>query len=367
MKPRPDVYLRRSRTSAIFLLVVGVVLAWLCFLLARPFLSAIAWATILAVVFAPVHRWMRGRLKEENLSAVASTLVTLLVGVLPVVWLGSAIAREARLGYLSIRAHLASGASFTDTIAQIQWLGPAWARVNLQLQQWEVDVNGLGAQAAQYLGEFALELARGTISNLSSFLLNLVLVAFTLFFFFRDGSTFLARLKQLAPIEATMTGGVYRLVGQVIRGAIYGVVVICLIKGVLAGLAFWALGVQSPILWGAAGAIASVIPVFGISLVWAPAAFVLWMQGHVIKALLMVVWGATALSLIDNILYPILVRNQVRMHTLMVFFSTLGGLAVFGLLGFVIGPIVATLTLALIEVASDYYTRREEETAEHAE
>jgi predicted PurR-regulated permease PerM len=130
-----------------------------------------------------------------------------------------------------------------------------------------------------------------------------------------------------------------------------------LIKGVLAGLAFWVLGLPAPALWGAAGAIASVVPVFGISLVWVPAALVLWVQGMPVQALLMVIWGSTVLSLIDNLLYPILVRSQVRLHTLVVFISTLGGLRVFGFLGFVLGPIVATLALNLIDVASEYYSR----------
>lgn len=362
-----EVHLRRGRATTVFLLAVGVLLAWLCFRLARPFLPSIAWATIFAVVFAPVHRRARGFLRSENLSAAVSTFVTMLVGVLPLVWLGSVIAREARLGYQFVRAHLSNGASLSDFIGQIQWLGPAWARVQALLEQWDVDINGLGTQAAQYLGEFALELARGTIANLSSFLLNLILIAFTLFFFFRDGQLILARLQRLLPIEAAASVGVYELIGQVIRAAIYGVVAIALLKGVLAGLAFWVLGVPSPVLWGAVGAIASVIPVFGISLVWVPAALVLWFQGHVFKALLLVIWGATVLSLIDNFLYPILVRNQVRLHTLVVFISTLGGLGVFGLLGFVIGPIVATLTLTLIEVASDYYAQRREKTAETAE
>jgi predicted PurR-regulated permease PerM len=359
MKRRRELHLRRSRATTIFLIVIGVLLAYLCFRLARPFLTAIAWATILAVVFTPIHRQMRLWVRQEDLSAVATTVITLLLGVLPLVWLGSAIGREARQGYQALRGHLASGASFSETVDQIQGIGPAWRWAQTQLQAWEIDVNNLASQAGQYLGEIALDLARGTIANLSSFLLNMVLVTFTLFFFFRDGPKILERLQHLMPIEAVTLAGIYQLIGQVIRAAVYGVVVISLIKGALAGFAFWILGLHSPMLWGVAGAVASVIPVFGISLVWAPAAIVLLVQGHALKALLLVIWGLTALSLIDNFLYPILVRNQIRLHTLVVFFSTLGGLGVFGLLGFVIGPIVATLALTLIEVVSEYYTQLE--------
>lgn len=355
--------LRRGKATTIFLIAGGVLLAYLAFQLARPFLTAIAWSTILAVIFAPLHRRIRRALKNDHLSALATTVATLLVGVLPVVLLVTAISREAAQGYQKIREHVASGATFSETLDRIQGVGTVWRRLNDLLRAWDVDVNALGGQATSYLGEIALTVAKGTITNLSVFLLNVILVAFTLFFFFRDGPQILERLQRLVPVETEMSGGIYQLVGQVIRAAIFGVVVISLIKGVLAGLAFWVLGLHSPALWGAAGAIASVIPVVGISLVWIPAAIVLWAQGMPLKALLMVAWGVTVLSLIDNFLYPVLVRSQVRLHTLLVFISTFGGLAVFGFLGFVLGPVVATLTLTLIEVATDSYLGANESQA----
>jgi len=354
-----DLHLRRRRATNLFLLAAGMLLAYLCFELARPFLTAIAWATILAVVFAPVHVQMHRWIKRENLSALASTSLTLLLGVLPLVLIVSAISREAAQGYQHIREQMAGGATLTETVGKIEGIGPAWHWLNGVLTRLDVDMNSLGGQATQYVGETALMLAKGTITNLATFLLNVVLVAFTLFFFFRDGPIILGHLQRVIPVELEMSGGIYQLVGKVIRAAIYGVVAMSLIKGVLAGLAFWVLGLHAPALWGAAGAIASVVPVFGISLVWVPAAVVLWVQGMTVKALLMVIWGLTVLSLIDNVLYPLLVRSQVRLHTLVVFISTLGGLRVFGFLGFVLGPIVATLALALIDVASEYYSRPE--------
>lgn len=350
-----ELRLRRSWASTIFLLAVGVLLAYLCYQLARPFMTAIIWALILAVIFSPVHRDLRAGLKNENFSAVVSTLVTMLVGVLPLIWLGTAIAREAQQGYQLLQAHLASEGNLTDTTGRIEWLGPVWEWVQRQLARWEIDTNGLAAQAAQYVGELAVALARGTITNLSAFIVNLVLAGFSLFFFFRDGPRILAKLQRLLPLEMATSGSIYELIGQVIRAAIFGVVVMSLIKGVLAGLAFWALGLHSPALWGAAAAVVSVIPVFGASLVWGPAVVVLWAQGHAIKALILAIWGLTALSLIDNFLYPLLVGTRVRLHTLVVFFSTLGGVGYFGFLGFFLGPIIATLMLALIEVASEYY------------
>ncbi|MEP7272303.1 MAG: AI-2E family transporter [Acidobacteriota bacterium] len=352
-----DLYLRRSRATTVFLIAAGILLAYLCYQIARPFLTALAWATILAVVFAPLHHRARLAFRNTNLSALFSTGVTLLIGVLPIVLLVTAISREAAVGYRQLREHLASGNTVTGTAG----IGPVIQRVNDALQEWDVDVGALGGQATSYLGDIVLTLAKGTISNLSAFLLNVVLVGFTLFFFFRDGPKILEHLERIVPVELSEEGGIFELIGQVIRAAIFGVVVMSLLKGILAGLAFWVLGLHSPALWGAAGAIASVVPVVGISLVWVPAAIVLWAQGMTLKALLMVIWGATVLSLIDNVLYPILVRSRVRLHTLVVFISTLGGLSVFGFLGFVLGPVVATLALTLVDVASHSYAPTREE------
>ena len=148
------------------------------------------------------------------------------------------------------------------------------------------------------------------------------------------------------------------MVADVVRASINGVVGISLIKGLLAGLAFWLLGVPSPALWGVVGAVASLIPVVGIALVWVPAALLLWLKGFAIKALILAIWGATVLSFIDNILYPFLAQGEVRLHTLLVFFSAMGGLAVFGFLGFVLGPVVTLLAVTLVKVASEYYSGR---------
>lgn len=347
------VNLRRGKATTIFLIAVGLMLAYLSFQLARPFLTAIAWSTILAVIFAPLHKSVRRHLKSENLSAVVSTILTVLLGVLPVALLVVAISREAAAGYRQMRDQLATGSGITET----RGVGPVVRRLNDKLRDWDIDASVLGSQATSYVGEVVVALARGTITNLSSFLVNVLLVAFTLFFFFRDGPRILTGLDRMVPVDLSTDGGIFELIGSVTRAAVFGVVVLGLLKGLLAGLAFWALGLHSPVLWGTAGAVASVIPVFGISLVWIPAAVVLWLQGMTGKALIMLIWGGTVLSLIDNFLYPILVRSRVRLHTLLVFFSTLGGLSVFGFLGFVLGPVVAILTLTLAEVVSQNYVR----------
>lgn len=161
------------------------------------------------------------------------------------------------------------------------------------------------------------------VASLTTFFASLVLVAFALFYFFRDGRVLPGKVQRHTPMHNETVEQIFHQIATVIRAAINGVVGINLLKGFLAGLAFQVPGLPSPVLWGGVGAVVSVIPVVGISLVWGPGVLVLWLQGHTLKAVLLAIRGLTILSLIDNFLYPAPVKNEVRLHTLLIFFSTL--------------------------------------------
>lgn len=369
VSPRPQPTRRRT-AATVFLITVAMLLAYLCYQIIWPFLGAIAWAMILAILFEPAHRRLHHLLKHDGVSAFLSTTITLLVAVVPIVLLGLAIAREAAQAYRQITASLNDGNGLVTVLAQIPFAGSLWQRLQTFSSQWGIDLNAVLSDMLRRVGEFTFGVAKGTITNVTAFLLNVVLIAFTLFYFFRDGKAILARLQYLLPIRPQTAVQVFTLIAEVIRAAAGGIFLLALIKGVLAGLAFWVVGIHSPVLWGTASAFASLIPVVGVALVWAPAAVALWLQGSLLKAILLAIWGLTALSLIDNILYPILVGSQVRLHTLLVFFSALGGLTVFGFLGFALGPVIASLTVMLIERASQHYwgrTPMEAEASEAAE
>lgn len=356
--------LRRGKATTIFLLAVAALLAYLSYQIIHPFLPALAWAIILAIVFDPLHRRCRQAFRHEGVSAIISTALTLLIAVLPLILLGMAIGREATQGYRMVAGSLEQNGDLTTTLSHMRGIGPAWQWLQAKLGQWDVDLNSVSKQSLQRIGGYLFGLTKGLFTGVASFLLNVGIVTFALYFFFRDGQTILAHLRRIFPIEAETINNIFDLIGDVVRATVNGVAVISLAKGLLAGLAFWALGIHSPALWGAVGAIASVVPVLGIALVWVPASVILLLTGSPVKALLLTIWGATALSFIDNLLYPLLVSGQVRLHTLLVFFSALGGLAFFGLLGFVLGPVVAMLSLMLIEVASEYYSGRAVNMAE---
>ncbi|MFN0120864.1 MAG: AI-2E family transporter [Blastocatellia bacterium] len=341
--------------TTVFLAVTGTLLAWLAYQIIEPFLVPIAWATILAVIFGPLYDRVCRVFRHPGVGALITTILTLLIVLAPLVLVGLALAAELRQEYRQLAPAAWNDRNLIETINQSPVLGPLWRVAEDLLRRQDIDIGALAASVAQRVSGFVVSAITRTVANLTTFSINVVLTAFTLYYFFRDGRSILRRLQLTMPVRAETIERVYHDVAALIRATINGAVVINLIKGLLAGLAFQILGLPSPALWGTVGAILSVIPVVGISLVWVPAAVILLLQGHPGKAVLLTIWGLTVLSLIDNFLYPLLVRSQIRLHTLLIFFSTLGGLSVFGLLGFVLGPVIAALTLTLIRVMGEYY------------
>ena len=172
----------------------------------------------------------------------------------------------------------------------------------------------------------------------------------TLFYFLRDRRLLLEFLFRLAPLSSSESHKLIHRVSEAISATLYGNLVVKLVQGILGGLMFWILGLPSPLLFGILMALLAMLPVVGTSLVWGPAAIVLLYQGSWVKAIILALWGGLVVSLMDNLLYPMLVATGLRFHTLGVLFSLFGGLIAFGLAGFVLGPVILASTVALLEI-----------------
>jgi predicted PurR-regulated permease PerM len=170
-----------------------------------------------------------------------------------------------------------------------------------------------------------------------------------MYYLFRDGDKIVRALPGALPLSTEQSEAIIARTSQVVSASVYGVVTIAMLQGMLGGLAFWLLGVPSPILWAAVLAFVCMIPIAGSFFVWLPASIYLLMTGHWTKAILLLLWGALVISTIDNFLRPKLIKNQTKLHELFVFFSVLGGMSVFGLLGIVLGPVVLAITLGLLD------------------
>lgn len=179
---------------------------------------------------------------------------------------------------------------------------------------------------------------------------QLLFTVFVLFYFLRDRRLLLNRLRALLPLTSTEVDRTFQRVEDTIFATLYGSLVVAAVQGALGGLMFWFLGLPSPILWGTIMGLLAVIPTLGTFVVWGPTAIWLALQGEYLKALALAAWGCIAIGLIDNLLYPVLVGKRLLLHPLLVFIAIVGGLAVFGLAGVVLGPVALSVADALIEV-----------------
>lgn len=325
------------------LLVIFGIAAWLCWLMLQPFIGVLLWAIVLVVVFYPAHRKLVEWTGSPSSAAALSTLLVIVTILLPVVLVSFAVANELRGAVEHFQGGLGRLLDIPAIQPALRWLDryidvDAWRSTDYvtdHLQRWSAAIAG---PTLMFVG--------GVLSAL----VQTLLVVFTMFYFFRDADSLRHAIYDVVPLEYEQSHDIVVRTREVIGATIYGVLAISAIQGTLGFLIFFFLGLPSPLLWGVVMFLMSMIPMAGAFVVWVPAALYLLLTGSYIKALVLAGWGVLVIGSIDNFLSPRLVGRRARLHELLIFFSVLGGLQVFGVLGLVLGPVLAAITLALIEV-----------------
>ena len=322
----------------LFLLTLGVLI--LCALLLHPFFSAIVGAIVLAVVTQRPYDWMASRIKNRSLCAAVTLILIVLAVIIPTFFLAQKLGEQA-LHTVNAFRNGAHQEKITSFIAN----RPALAN-RIEDFTSSIDINNATRSTAAYLGG---NLA-GLLGNSVRIITQLVVMLFLLFFLLRDRTLALTSLRSLLPLHEHESTELLTRVGDTILATALGRLTIAAVQGVLAGLAFWVLGVPGVILWAFTLTAFAMIPAFGSYIVWGPVAIYLGLTGHWGKAALLGLWGAVIVSTIDNILYPILVGSHLRAHTATILLSILGGIAVFGPIGIVLGPVLFTLASTLLDI-----------------
>ena len=325
------------------LLVIFGIATWLCWLMLQPFVGVLLWAIVLVVVFYPAHRRLASWTGSPTSAAALSTLLVIVTILMPVVLVTYAVARELRGAVEQFQGGLGRFLEAPVIQPAVRWLGQyvdvnAWRSadyVTEHLQAWSAVIAG---PTLMFVG------------GLLNALVQTLLVVFTMFYFFRDGASLRNAIYEIVPLEYEQSHDIVVRTQEVIGATIYGVLAISVIQGTLGFLIFLVLGLPSPLLWGVVMFLLSMIPMAGAFIVWVPAALYLILTGSYLKALILTAWGVLVIASIDNFLSPRLVGRRARLHELLIFFSVLGGLQVFGVLGLILGPVLAAVTLALIEV-----------------
>ena len=315
---------------------------YFCYLLAAPFIPAVAWALALAVLFVPVQRWLESKVKRPTLAAAICVLFVALIVVVPAGFVTKRIIGEVVRGADAVSTSITSG----------EWRRPFDAHPHIApIATWieqNFDLQGMVRAAASWLTNTAKYFVRESILQA----IGIVLTFYMLFYFLRDRGVVLKSLRSLSPLTKANMNRLFADVFDTVHATVYGTFAVAAVQGMLGGLMFWWLGLPEPLLWAVVMGLLAVVPVLGAFVIWIPAALFLALEGSEVKALVLTIWGAIVVGGIDNLLYPILVGRRLKMHSVVAFVSIVGGLIVIGPSGLILGPVIFTITRVLLEIWS---------------
>ncbi len=332
-------------------LLLGTTL--LFFWMVRGFLLPILLAAVFSTLFYPLFerltKLFRGR---RSLAAAACCLILLVVLILPIYGVAYMVTTEAIDFYGSAESRIQEMLRKGETGPLGRFMNAPWVRqLGLDKVDWRSNLQTIGQKAGGWLVQAINTASRGTLQVL----LILFITLFTMFYFFRDGRGLVRRLRYLVPLDREYKNALGIRFSAVAKATVKGTLLIALLQGTLTGLTLWIFGVQSPILWGVVAIFLSIIPLVGAWLVLYPAAFIQMATGHLWQGIGILVVTIVVIVNVDNLLRPRLVGQETGMHDLMVFFSTLGGIGLFGPMGFIIGPIVGALFLSVLDIYSEEF------------
>ena len=328
-----------------------LLLGYLVFLIAEPFLEPLAWSAVLAIFFYPIHEKISRRM-SPTAAAMTSTLGVTLLLIVPALLVLVLTAREALEASTRIQNALAvHGQGPTEPLVmRIQ----EWILLKLPASWWTMNVSDPLQQAAEKVASFLGTAFAGLLKNLATFFVNLFILIFALFFMFRDGDAVVRGVRHLLPFDEDIQADMLRESKELIFASVAVGLLVAAIQGVLGGASFAIVGIAAPIFWGVLIAFMSLVPVVGSALIWGPACIWLLLGGHWGKALTVLVLCAGVSTVADNLVRPLLLRNRTRLNELLLFIGVLGGLAAFGLLGLVVGPTIIAAAMGVFRVYMDH-------------
>lgn len=340
-------------------ILIGATLTF--FYMVRGFLVPILLAAVFTTLFYPMYEWLTRAFRDrKGLAAFVCCVLLLLAVILPILGVAHLVTLEAIDVYHSVQAKIPALMAKGDGGPLGQLQRARWFRQwGLHKVDWQGSLQEAASSARSFLALVISKTSRGTLQVL----VLLFTTLFTMFYFFRDGKKLLRKLRYLIPLDREYKNAIVARFSSVARATVKGTLLIALVQGTLAGLTLWIFGVSSPFLWGVVATFSAIIPLVGAWLVLYPAAFIQMATGHMGQGIGILLVTVIVIVNVDNLMRPRLVGQETGMHDLMVFFSTLGGIGMFGAMGFIIGPMIAALFLTVLDIYSEEFKEDLEGTA----
>jgi predicted PurR-regulated permease PerM len=348
----------------VFFFALLLVILYLVYLIFSPFLTAVAWAAILAIVVYPLYGWLLKVLKGRRTLAalIVTVLITLLI-VFPAIRASFFLSQET----VDLARTLRSAVEGNELEA---WAGKPWVKdlvllwetVSQELALFDIDLRTSVLQGVQMASGYVASQVKAIAQNVFLFAINLVIALFSFFFLLRDGRELSEKVRSLLPMEPAHKEQLFQNIVNALFAVVHGALITAMVQGLLAGLGYWGLGLSFAILLGVTTAFTALFPIGGSFLVWFPASLYLGLvQGPLWKGIALFAWGALIVGSIDNFLKPLLIGNRLRLPVLFLFFSILGGLRMFGIIGLILGPVLLALLVALLDLYMKDYGKIEEQ------
>jgi len=340
--------LHKKKATLIFLLVMLAISLGFCYMIAQPFLRPLAFAVVLAIACHPLFLWLQTYTKTSSRAALLATLLVFVLFVVPLIFLLFAASGQAIGLAQSFSQKSAEQGGMMALLLKLLERPIGWAGRYINLSTFD-----LRSEIITHLnaaGAYLLKLGAALLGNVAGFVVDAIITFFTLFFFFREGGAIVQRITALLPLSERQSQKILRGISDTIIGNVYGIVAVGAAQGLLTGIATKIVGMNSSLLLGLAAGICSVIPVVGASIVWFPIAVFLLFTGHVWKGIFLLLWGTVVVSMVDNIIRPLVVGGKVELHPVLLLFALIGGAQAFGFIGLFLGPVILSITVALVEI-----------------
>lgn len=333
----------RERFAVVLFYGVVLLVGYLSFQVIGPFLVPLGWGAILAMVLNPLRARL-ARHVSAGWAAALTTLATIVVFIVPAVIVGTLLVHEVAAQAQSANAQ--QGAMAVPARIQEMW---DQARAEAPFLNLPADPSVNLKSSTQVVATWMAGRMASILTNVAVFVLQLFIMLFAVFYFLRDGGAIVEIIRHLLPFEEGRRNRIIHDTYELVVATVGASFTVALAQGALTGIALAALGFSAPILWSVVASFASLLPAVGAALVWAPAAIWLFVTGDVVRGVIMVVVGVGVISMVDNVMKPILLSGRTSMHGLLVFLSLMGGVAAFGFIGLVVGPVVVATATTLIE------------------
>ncbi len=330
-----------------FLLVCLLLVLLFGYFVLRPFVNIFIMALVLATITYPAYRRIlkltRGR---EGVAAMVSTILVVVVLIVPCVSLLGLVARESVQVYGWINEKVQSGALLDQGV--LEWTRRMQQELAQRLNVETLDLGKAVTAAAGDLSGLLVKWSTAAVKVVTSALWQFFLMLFALFYFYKDGANFLHWVMHLTPLPGSLEREIAGKFREVSQSAFYGTFLTALAQGFLGGVGFLIVGLP-PLVWGVFMAFFSLVPLVGTFLVWGPAALLLVLGGRTGAGIFLAVWGVLVVGLSDNVLRPLLMKGKSQLHPLLIFFSLIGGIMAFGPLGILLGPLAIVLVISMLK------------------